>query len=361
MTKDEVPRQTHDSPVLEITTLGDFRVRYGERDLTQENNKSYRLWELFKLLLTNRGQGIHPEVIAEKLWPEQEYVDPKSAVSNMIYRLRRMLALAVGEQNASKYILFDQGSYLWNPKASYWLDAAEFESLVHRADRLGKGKREEIIPLLRKAVSLYKGEYLSELLYSEWVLWQRHYYHRLFLESVINLGELLKRAGEYDELIALCEKAMAIDPYQEQIHILYLEALLALGKNQLASSHFRNVSDMLYREMGMRPSQSMTHLYQVIMTDSGIAEQDLTLIQKSLESTSMDEGALFCDSVVFRKVFRLLQRLADRTKVQFALCLLTLIEPNPTGRQELDSQLRGSTRGLLSQPPYPRENPWVSG
>ncbi|MGB3933511.1 MAG: response regulator receiver protein, partial [bacterium] len=61
---------------LEIITLGDFQVRCGGKILTHDANRAYRLWELFKYLLTNREQGVLPEVLVETLWPEQEYADP---------------------------------------------------------------------------------------------------------------------------------------------------------------------------------------------------------------------------------------------------------------------------------------------
>jgi two-component SAPR family response regulator len=73
--------------ILQIISLGDFRVKFGEKVLTQEANRSYRLWELFKYLLTNKDQVVLPEVLVEKLWPEQEYADAKSAVRTMVYRL----------------------------------------------------------------------------------------------------------------------------------------------------------------------------------------------------------------------------------------------------------------------------------
>ncbi|MEW6243779.1 MAG: bacterial transcriptional activator domain-containing protein [Bacillota bacterium] len=49
--------------------------------------------------------------------------------------------------------------------------------------------------LYRKAISLYRGEYLPECPYQEWVLPARHYYRRIYLKCVSSLVHLLNLAG----------------------------------------------------------------------------------------------------------------------------------------------------------------------
>lgn len=315
--------------VLEITTLGKFQVKYREKALTREASRSYRMWELFKYLLTNREQSVLPEMLVEKLWPEQEYADAKSAVRTQVYRLRQFLASSTGEPGEN-FILFDQGSYRWNKKCKYWLDADEFEQLCQQAESLKQENPTDAIELLQKAVLLYKGEYLPEDTYSEWTVIQRHYYNRLYLECVISLGELLNEKNQYDEIITLCEKAIDIDPCVEQIHILYIEALLAQGRKKLAISHYGNVFDTFCRDMGINPSNKMSHLYKIIHSEDGIAEHDLTSIQNGLRESSVGDEAFYCDSVIFRALYQLEQR---RANPYICIGMFTLIGVGPNGRQ----------------------------
>lgn len=60
---------------LEIITLGKFEVRRAGQLLSQDS--SYRVWDLFKYIITNRNTGIVPELALENLWPDQEYSDPR--------------------------------------------------------------------------------------------------------------------------------------------------------------------------------------------------------------------------------------------------------------------------------------------
>jgi DNA-binding SARP family transcriptional activator len=311
--------------ILQIISLGDFRVKFGEKVLTQEANRSYRLWELFKYLLTNKDQVVLPEVLVEKLWPEQEYADAKSAVRTMVYRLRRILASATGKEGDS-YILFDHGSYRWNPEAQYKLDAEEFEKLCLQAENLKQKNPTQAIVPLQKALSLYKGEYLPEAAFSEWTIMQRQYYQRLYLDSVVTLCGLLKNTGQFAEIIGICEDAVNIEPYSEQIHILYIEALIAQGKKSLAMSHYGYITDTLYRELGIKPSKSMIHLHKMIKASGRVAEYDLTLIQQELRKAAIEQGGFICDVVVFRELYQLELRRVNRNENNIALGLLTLIK-----------------------------------
>lgn len=158
-----------DQTVLEIRTLGNFQVSYGEKILTQEYSRSYRLWKIFKYLITYREQGVLPEVLVEKIWPDEDYADAKSAVRTQVHRLRQLLTSATGI-NGSDFILFNHGSYQWNKECKYWLDADQFEQLCQQAQNIKQENPSEAITLLQKAVALYVGEYLPEEAYSEWAI-----------------------------------------------------------------------------------------------------------------------------------------------------------------------------------------------
>ncbi|MGB4553287.1 MAG: BTAD domain-containing putative transcriptional regulator [bacterium] len=310
---------------LEIITLGDFQVRCGGKILTHDANRAYRLWELFKYLLTNREQGVLPEVLVETLWPEQEYADPKSAVRTLIYRLRQILDGGCGEKK-SDYIYFEQGCYRWNTEASYYLDAQGFEELCQQAQGLVREKPEEAITLLQRAMSLYKGEYLPETAFSEWVLPPRNYYRRLYLQGVVTLAGLLKNARRYEEIISLCEEAIRIEPFEEDLHLPFLEALLAKGRKKQALTHYQYITAALYRELGVKPSQALRHIYRLIQAeDSVAAAQDLSLVQEGLQGASEEkEGAFYCEPPIFRSIYKLESRRAERRGQEVALCLLTL-------------------------------------
>ncbi|MFY9501466.1 MAG: BTAD domain-containing putative transcriptional regulator, partial [bacterium] len=249
----------------------------------------------------------------------------KSAVRTLIYRLRQILDGGCGEKK-SDYIYFEQGCYRWNTEASYYLDAQVFEELCQQAQGLVREKPEEAITLLQRAMSLYKGEYLPETAFSEWVLPPRNYYRRLYLQGVVTLAGLLKNARRYEEIISLCEEAIRIEPFEEDLHLPFLEALLAKGRKKQALTHYQYITAALYRELGVKPSQALRHIYRLIQAeDSVAAAQDLSLVQEGLQGASEEkEGAFYCDPPIFRSIYKLESRRAERRGQEVALCLLTL-------------------------------------
>lgn len=99
--------------VLMIYTLGRFMVKRGETVLSDQSHRSYRLWELFQYLVTNRNKSFLPESIAENLWPDNTYSEPRQAVRTQVCRLRKLLK---DRDDNSEYITFVQGCYQWNNK-----------------------------------------------------------------------------------------------------------------------------------------------------------------------------------------------------------------------------------------------------
>jgi two-component SAPR family response regulator len=310
---------------LEIYTLGRFLVKSGDRLISEQSSRSYRVWDLFKYLVTYRDRGILPEVILETLWPNQEYSDSKGALRTPIYRLRQLLAPANTENNNSSFIAFSQGCYKWDTEADYWLDVQEFESLCQIGQNLAQENPTAAIETLQKTVSLYKGDYLPECLYHEWALPVRNYYRRIFLQSSLDLCRLLKNADRHPEIIKICESVFHIEPFEEEFHLCFLDANLSMDKIKEARSHYEHVTSLFYRELGIKPSTAMRNIYRKLKTDSEYVELDLTSIQENLAERQETDGAYLCDPDIFRHLYKLEKRRLERTGQEIFLGLLTLI------------------------------------
>lgn len=315
-------------PQLEIATLGRFGVRCGDILLSEKAKRSYRLWDLFRFLITFRDRGSPPELIAETLWPDHEYEDPTGAVRTMVYRLRRLLTEKSG-CTETDFITFHQGGYQWNTKVNYRLDADEFERLCMQAAQVAAAKHtEQAIDLYHQALSMYKGEYLPESSHHEWAIPVRHRYHRIYLKALAEMILLLKGARRHGEIITICERAFDVEPLEEEIHLAFLEALMATGRQKQARAHYEYITSALYRELGVKPSAAMRSLYQRMRDDQPGMELDLSIIQESLREQQQAEGAFLCDPATFRSLYKLETRRGERSGQAVFLVLLTLTGPD---------------------------------
>ena len=243
-----------------VTTLGQFQVSSDGQVLTESAGRSYKLWDLFKLLLINRGKAIGPEQIMEILWPEQDLENDKGALRTLVYRLRKVLEL--GTEGCGS-INLQNGSYSLVLDESVEVDVDRFERLCRQGTALSEANPSMAMVHLKEAVNIYKGEFLTECSYFDWVLPARNYYHRLYLEAVMCLAQLLDYTGQHSDRARLCERALIVEPYDEELHLIFMDALVKDGKRRQALSHYEYITSKLYRELGVKPSQAMRSLYQI--------------------------------------------------------------------------------------------------
>jgi DNA-binding SARP family transcriptional activator len=311
-----------------IYTLGKFYIREGNSVISESSSRSKRMWEVFKYLLSNRDKSFLPETILDNIWPEKDYADPNTVMRAQMFRLRQALGTDVPEKSLTANIVFSQGSYHWENNIDCWIDVDEFEKMVGKASMLAGDNPEAAIELYQNALELYKGEYLPESSFSEWIVPVRTYYHDLFLSSLFELVELLKGMRAHDQIIRACEKAAAIDYFEEGIHIRLIEALLAKGLTKRARAHYNEVTSTFYREMGVKPSDEMKKLYRMVGLETGTFELDLSTIQEGMKSKEKISGPYMCDAEMFRYFYKLEQLRGERSDIAVLLCLLTLVAPD---------------------------------
>lgn len=309
---------------ISIHTLGKFYISQDGIVISNSSNRSRRMWEVFKYLLSYREKSIKPEDILDRIWPEKDYTDPGTAMRAQVFRLRRALKLENAESSLSDNIVFNQGSYHWEDNIDCWIDVDHFEDYCKQADEARSTDPTQATSLYRQAVTLYKGKYLPESTYNEWSEPLRAYYHDLYLNAIYSLSELLKRKRLYAEIIKLCEQASAIDYFDENIHILMLEAMIADGNKARARAHYNEVTSVFYREMGIKPSAELKKLYRQVGLETGSFELDLSTIQENLKNKKAVKGAYYCDPELFRYFYTLEQNRSERSDVPVLLCLITI-------------------------------------
>ena len=309
--------------IVEVYTLGRFMVRSGDMNYSQKAIRSNKMWELFKFLLSNRGRNLPPDVILDNLWPEKEYVDPKSAFRVQINRMKH----AIGEDlfNDGKInINFSHGCYCLETGPNCRLDIDEMEDLSQQASELALHDPKGAINTYLKALSLYRGDYFPDIAYNGWVLPFRNYYRCLYLLNVMELIKLLKRAGLNSEIIKVCEKVFFVELFEEDIHICYMKALLEEGKEKQALAHYQYITSLMYREIGAKPSEAMRNIYRLLKMEPQLVELDITQVQEMLMRHEETGGAFICDPEFFRFLYKLERRWSQRMEQEVLLALLTV-------------------------------------
>ena len=102
---------------------------------------------------------------------------------------------------------------------------------------------------LLQAVRLYRGPFLPKLSGEYWAASLSTYYHSLYLTSVKDLAALLEENSRFEEMGAVCQKAIQLDALDEELHCCFIKALIGQNKQNLAPVSYTHLD--VYKRQGL--------------------------------------------------------------------------------------------------------------
>lgn len=308
-----------------VTMLGGFRIRVDGNVLTDEINRSQKLWNVLCYLIAHRERTVPQSEFIELFWPEENSANPTNALKTLLYRVRSLLEPLFGE--GLEPILSQRGAYAWNPAIACEMDVDRFELLCRRAQDTALPAQKRMA-LYEEAAEVYRGDYLPKLANQMWVVPISAHYHTLYLEAVKEYADLLEHAEKFEAMAELCTRASQLDPLDESLHTLIVRALLRQGKDSAALSHYEKATDLLYRNLGVRPSEELRALYREIMDVEERLETNLEVIQANLREAAQRPGAFVCEYGFFKEAYRLEARRSARSGACVHIALITVSLPD---------------------------------
>ena len=310
---------------IHINLLGNFQITNGDAMIEETINRSKKMWNLLGFIITYRNKHISQTEYIDMLWPDEVSANPINALKTLLSRVRTLLnPIAIHHEN---FILSSQGSYQWNNQLPVTIDIEEFEKYCHYASDIARSD-EDRIELYKKAMDLYKGDFLNKQATELWVVPLNTYYHNLYLDSMKQFLKLLQTQNDFENMEYYCSKALQIDRFDEELHCLFIETMLDQGNTIAALSHYEQTTDMLYSNLGVKPSKKLRGLYMDIIRTQKTLEMDLNIIQSDLKEAEFKTGPFFCEYCIFQETFRLIARQAAREGRSVYLCLLTVSDSN---------------------------------
>lgn len=308
---------------IRINLLGGCSLICEDVVLSEDQGRSLKVWNLFAYLVLNRNRQLSQSELIEILCSDEKIEDPGKAVKELVYRLRCNLA----ESNlpALNYIVQGGGVYGWNNTLPIEIDV---DLLVEKWDAANKAEPEsyEALSLYLQAIDLYKGKLLPCLEYEEWTISLAVHYHAIFTECVKIASRLLWDQEDYLSIISICDKAIALEPYEEDMYIIYIGALIKMHKQKEALAEYELIRGKLYNELGVNPSETLSDLYNEIIKNIKTVELDLSNIINDLKEKGAIVGSFFIEYEHFKEVYRFVVRGAERSGVPVQIMLITICD-----------------------------------
>lgn len=310
---------------IKIQMFGGFTVSVGDIVIKDSSVRSFQLWNLLEYLITFRNRTISQEELVQALWSEDEIDNPASALKNLAYRVRTVFSNQ-GIPFAKKIIMLSKGGYQWNNALNSVVDIEQFEELHKKASN-ASNPMESRIDCYIQAISLYKGDFLPSSAHRAWVVPVNSYYRSMYFRCVNEVLLLLEEQERFHDIEMICNRALIIDQFEENVHKYLILSLSRQGQQSKAISYFTYVTDLFMRELGVKPSPSLRDLYRQISKTTHSVEIDIGIIQQDLKETEAKDGAFYCEYEVFKNIYQVQARAAPRAGRQIFVGLLTITDP----------------------------------
>ncbi|MBI6546277.1 MAG: hypothetical protein HY692_05750 [Cyanobacteria bacterium NC_groundwater_1444_Ag_S-0.65um_54_12] len=237
---------------LAIRCFGALRVLRNGRLIEEHEWESWRAKLLLAFLLHN-PEGSTKSRLLEALYGAR--VTTMASLHMNLRRLRHALEPGLGNRQGSRYVSHSEGLYIFAAKTGIWLDTWTFE-LAFRP--LPEVTREEEIAQLRKALALYRGDFLPEF-EEEWVITLRQ---RFRDRALLACRRLLALTGDRDpqSAIEIVYRALEIDPLAEDFHRELILRFIERGEPHRALEHFRLCERRFQEQLGMSPPADLAAL-----------------------------------------------------------------------------------------------------
>jgi DNA-binding SARP family transcriptional activator/tetratricopeptide (TPR) repeat protein len=252
-------------PAVQVFALGGFRVLVHGREVEPHAWRRRSARQLFKCLLSCANRRMTRDEVIELFWPDS---DPAASASNLrstLFAMRRVLepgSAAVG-------VVFSDRDTIWlRPDVELWVDADEFDSVVHAS-----AQSSEPLQVLERASALYAGHYLPDDLFEDWATVRRDHLRRSWTELQHRLASELEQRGDVGAAALALLQVLQVDPCDERAARDAMLVLARHGQRAEALRVYQRLVGALDEELGIGPSTETVQLSRQISAGE-VAQRD---------------------------------------------------------------------------------------
>ena len=312
-----------ESNKLYVQMLGSFSLVYDGLPVALERNSGTKATQLLQYLIYRRGENVPRDKLVEILYGNDDISNPQNNLKVNIFRLRRLLKAS--HLPDGDYIVHQSGMYSWHSDLEVVIDAKVFANKAHDAADFRRSE-ESRRALLIEAAQLYAGEFLPMIAAEPWVAVESVKYRDMYMTCVRNASAMLESTSDHETALGICNQAVKIYPFDEELHLMRISSLLNMRRFQEALSAYDEASRLFFEELGVSPSQKMLDIYRRI---TGNVRHSTALIEEVKDNLRRDNkysGSYYCTYPSFMDGFLFVSRLVERSGQSVFLMLSTLTD-----------------------------------
>ena len=244
---DEVSRRSETGP--SISLLGPLTIRSGQKHLRGLRGPTKELL----VYLALHPAGAHRDQIIDALWLDQA---PDKG-RNRLWR-----AASDARSHFGEAIISRDGDH-------YHLERTEITIDLDRLDQLTSelefaDHQEGRLAVLERALALFLGEPLAGSDFP-WAENEQRRLHALHLDLLERAGLARLELGDPSGALADAETGLALEPYNEQLARVAMQAEASLGLRSAILNRYERLSELLDAQLGLQPHRETKALYRTLL------------------------------------------------------------------------------------------------
>ncbi len=239
------------APALRVLALGNFQVWRGNVLIPPEAWQQRRKARLLLLYLLTQRRLVPRDELLEALWPDLAPESARLALNTTFSDLRKLLEPYLGKGRSSRYLVRADEGYAFNRQSETDYDVQAFEL----ATRPGGAAA-------RHPLELYRGDFLPEEPYADWVVRERERLRGLYLNTLTRLLDQQMQQGAWREAIDLARHILDREPWLEEVWRSLMTCYVALGRRSEALQAYQACEHSLQQELNVAPSALTRALYE---------------------------------------------------------------------------------------------------
>jgi DNA-binding SARP family transcriptional activator/DNA-binding NarL/FixJ family response regulator len=262
--KDKVRTDAGAQTPLEVFFLGKFRVIFDGQPIERWPNRKGRA--IFSYLAYNHKKRVYRDILMDTFWPKSSPDSARNSLNVAIHSIRHIFQNIDPDR---EIIIYNDECYFLNPEIGLTLDVEEFLNSWRRARNIANSRGlEAAIGEFELAAAIYKGDFMEEDLYDNWMIVERDNLMEIYLEILDKISRLYSLNGKPEIAIDLGELILEKDNCRENVHRRIMQCYYRIGKRDKALKQYHKCVKILKSELEVEPTNETRRLYAKLKEDS---------------------------------------------------------------------------------------------
>jgi two-component SAPR family response regulator len=238
--------------IVSVNVLGPLGIYLNGSRLKAGEAINHKALMLFLFLITYREKNVPKELIHETFWPNLNHIKAGNNLSSAIYAIRQVLG---------KEVILNRKGFCCLNRDLVDLDLRLYCNHLEMGNHYyAAGENHKALDYFSQALKLYRGDYLSEYLYEEWieierVQFKQHQKGLLEITAEIYAGQkLYKNAAE------ILSRLPLLDVYEDHLFFRLIDYNIKAGSKCKAKQLYGHYKELIQKELGIEPDPSIEAL-----------------------------------------------------------------------------------------------------